>query len=146
MEQMKKRVTIELNTIIEDKGQKEYYKTKESGTYVKKGNISVLAFEETIENNERVHNLISIHPNKVTIKRTGAITMTQQFRVHQKTESQLFHSFGRMGLETTTNKLIFEELTDQNKGTLVIFYDLKINGQAERNHQLKLYFQEEEAN
>lgn len=145
MEQIKKRVTIKLNTIIEDNGQKEYYKTNEIGTYVTKGNISVLAFDETIENNENVHNVITIHPNKVTIKRTGAISMTQQFRINQKTESQLTHSFGRMGLETTTKKLKFELLPDQKKGKLVIYYSLKINGQTKRNHQLKLYFKEEEA-
>nr|WP_205138071.1 DUF1934 domain-containing protein [Virgibacillus halotolerans] len=141
---IEKKVFIELHTIIDDDGQMEYNTIKSTGIYYQKGNIDVLRFEETSEDNAPVKNFITIQPDKVNIKRNGHIVMNQQFRMRQTTENVFRHPYGTMHMETTTNKITYQPLTEQDNGSLVMSYNVKINGQEERQHKLTLTYNEED--
>ncbi|MGM8211444.1 DUF1934 domain-containing protein [Virgibacillus sp. W0430] len=144
MKRIKKKVKVNLHSIINDEGNEEHNHVLATGTFHKTGTISVLTFDENSEENGTIKNLITIHANKVNIKRTGVITMNQQFRLHKKTESQLQHPYGKMGMETFTHTLVYKPIDETSEGELFISYQVKLNGQAKRDHQLKLIFTEEE--
>lgn len=144
MKQTEKRVKISLHTMIEDNGNKEHNQVTVTGMFYQADSIHVLTFDEQHEDNNTIKNLMTIHADKVNVKRTGAVTMNQQFRLDQTTEGQFHHPFGKMGMETTTHRLIYEPLQRRKQGQLYISYHVKLDGETERAHQLKLIFIEEE--
>ena len=79
MKLVRKNISIELRTVIEDQGEKELSIIKQTGTYVKKENIEVISFIEKANELGNVENLITIRPNKINIKRSGKVEMNQQF-------------------------------------------------------------------
>ncbi|MGM8364748.1 DUF1934 domain-containing protein [Virgibacillus sp. W0181] len=144
MNRTEKKVKIKLHTVIDDNEGKEHNHIAAEGTFYQRGSTGVLTFEEKNDNNETIKNFITIHSEKVNVKRSGAITMNQQFRLHRKTESQFQHPFGQIGMETMTHTLAYEPLDQTKSGQLFISYTVKLNGETERAHQLKLIFTEEE--
>jgi uncharacterized beta-barrel protein YwiB (DUF1934 family) len=140
-----KQVFIELHTTIDDGGQMEYNTIKSTGIYYQKGNIDVLRFEEASEEHAHIKNFITIQQDKVNIKRNGPITMNQQFRMDRTTESVFRHPYGTMHMETNTDNITYQPLTDDDNGTLVMSYGVTINGQEERKHKLTLTYNEEDA-
>src|SRR5690625_5924003 len=75
----RKNVNVELRTVIEDDGDKELVIVKQKGKYYKRNNLEVLTYTEEMDEGEDVENMISIHPDKINIKRSGAISMNQIF-------------------------------------------------------------------
>ncbi|WP_174614970.1 DUF1934 domain-containing protein [Virgibacillus ihumii] len=140
-----KSITIEMQTIIDNDGQMEYNTLNEAGTYYEKDNRCILTFEETSDEGAPVKNLITINPNRVSIKRVGPVTMHQQFRTNQKTENVFQHPHGYIHMETLTDTIAFHSLTDEQNGFLTIDYSVSLNGQEERKHKLELTIKEEDA-
>ncbi|MFD1036893.1 DUF1934 domain-containing protein [Virgibacillus byunsanensis] len=138
MKSQQANVQIELKTAIEDDGQLEHSTIKQSGNFYHKNNIDVLTFKEDMEG-LIIRNMITIQKDKVSIKRTGSISMNQQFRVNQLTENVYQHPHGNIHMETFTKDM--EYLPDN--GLLTVNYIVKLNGQEERKHQLVLSFTEE---
>ena len=141
---MEKEVYIELHMTIDDDGQMEYNTIKSTGIYYQKGNLDVLRFEEAAEDDTQVNNFITIQQNKVNIKRSGHMTMNQQFRTEQITENVLKHPYGTMHMETDTKTITYQPLTDKDNGSLVMSYTVKINGQEKRKHELTLTYKQED--
>ncbi|SDM52067.1 DUF1934 domain-containing protein [Sediminibacillus halophilus] len=137
----KTAVDIKLTTEIFDLGQKDVTVVEETGSYIRKGNTAVLTFTEHQEQGEDIQALITIQPEKVSVKRTGAVHMHQVFRKKQKTENVYRHEFGTMHMETHTDQILFKALQEGKHGELFISYTTKMNGEGKRRHRLTLGFQ-----
>ncbi|WP_163969467.1 DUF1934 domain-containing protein [Oceanobacillus halotolerans] len=141
---MGRKVHIELNTTIEDDGQTEQNTLKEKGYFYQKGNIHVLTYDEKIDE-AVIKTMITIQQDKVSIKRTGMLSMHQQFHKNQLTENVYQHPHGNIHMETYTKTIDYQALTATQTGQLQLRYHVKLNGQQERKHELRLWFTEEEA-
>ncbi|MEC5424430.1 DUF1934 domain-containing protein [Virgibacillus sp. C22-A2] len=137
------KIRIELSTTIDDNGQMEYNNMKHSGNFYKKNNLDVLTFEEEAEDKSIVKNLITIQPDKVSIKRSGNVTMNQQFRANHKTENVLQHPHGIIHMETFTDLINYQSVSKTKEGRLTISYTVKLNGQEARRHDMELVYKEE---
>ncbi|WP_047980914.1 DUF1934 domain-containing protein [Ornithinibacillus contaminans] len=141
---MEQQVRIELQTVIQDNGQQEKSTTRQLGHYYQKNAIDVLSFEEKHEDAGIIKNFITIQPDKVSIKRSGLISMTQHFRANQRTENVYTHPHGHLHMETYTKAIRYQSLEDGTEGRLHIIYTVKLNGQDERNHELTLTYNKED--
>lgn len=140
MQQNSKHVNITLKTMIFDldSGEQETQEQNFTGEWTKKGDIDVLRYQEVIEEAGTIQNMIMIRPERISIKRTGAIQMNQQFQLGQKTENIYQHMHGNIHMETFVESITFTE--DTMPRVLDMNYTMKLNGQIERKHQLKLQF------
>lgn len=145
MSRLGKSVFIELRTTIDDDGQMEYNTMKNPGTFYRKGDLDVLTFEEVLEDHSKVKNLITIQKDKISIKRSGNVTMNQQFHTNRITENVFKHPHGNINMETNTQAITYESMNDFDKGKLAISYTVKLNGQEERKHELVLTYKEEDS-
>jgi uncharacterized beta-barrel protein YwiB (DUF1934 family) len=142
---LEKQVTIHLQTVIEDNGQKETNSSNQIGKFYRKDKMDVITFEEKTEDNHRIKSFITIHPEKVNIKRSGIISMNQQFHKEKITENVYTHPHGNIHMETYTNSIDYQALSNQQDGQLNIDYTVKLNGQEERKHKLTLTLKKEDA-
>lgn len=145
MDSFSKKVSVELRTVIDDAGTKEYNTVNQTGNFFKKDKFDVLTYDEEVEQGPPVRNLITIYPDKVSIKRTGIVKMHQQFQVNQLTENLYKHPHGNIHMETFTNAINYQELTLEHHGFLAIDYTVRLNGQEDREHQLQLAIKEEDS-
>lgn len=145
MTQQGRNVMIELSTSILDNGSQEESHMKHSGEFFQKGKLDVLRYVEQGEDGSSTKSLITIQPDKVSIKRTGNVTMNQQFQQGQITENMLKHPYGSMHMETSTQTISYQAPSEHSEGRLIIDYTVKLNGQDERSHEIKLTFTEEGA-
>lgn len=137
----KKEVQLKLRTEIQELGEKAVTTIEEPGFFYQKGNTSVVKFTEHEE--EDIYSLITIHPDKVSIKRTGSVNMHQIFKKKQLTENVYKHAYGTILMETYTDQIQFQEPVHNRGGRLFISYTTKINGEGNRRHRLTLTFKEE---
>jgi uncharacterized beta-barrel protein YwiB (DUF1934 family) len=144
MDTIQKNVAIQLLTVIDDDGQKEYNDQKQSGSYFRKKDLDVLIFEEKLNDGATIKNLITIQQHKVSINRTGAVMMNQKFLAEKITENIYHHAHGKIHMETYTESIDYSQSEDSIEGLLRIHYTVKLNGQNKRKHILKLTYKEEE--
>ncbi|HLS10237.1 DUF1934 domain-containing protein [Lentibacillus sp.] len=144
MEDGSKHVTVELQTAIEDNGQKEYNTVRETGRLHQQANMDVLTYAETAEDGSTINNMITIHTDKVSVKRTGPVRMLQTFREQKSSENVFQHPHGNIHMETYTKAINYQALSAQQNGLLTIDYTVRLNGQDERAHQLVLQIQSKE--
>jgi len=140
MESKKIPVMIKLMTWIHDDGEEEKSSTQHIGTLRRAKHADILTYEEDFEG-YAIRNLITIKPDSANIKRSGAIGMHQSFRHESITENMYQHPHGSLHMETKTERLFHEIGT--NSGVLEIVYTVKLNGLNERNHQLRVEYEEE---
>ena len=140
-----KNVNIELRTVIEDDGEKELMIVKQTGKYFRRRNIEVLTYTEKTDGEEDIKNMISIYPDKINIKRTGAISMNQLFLKGRLTESLYRHPYGNIHMEIDTVSMSYESMQETGRGQAVIAYQAMLNGNKKRNHYLTLTFMEEKS-
>lgn len=143
MEAQHLRVSGTLQTEITDDKESEHITTHFNGEFYHRQNMDVLTFQEKNNEDLSIKNLITIHTDKVSIKRTGDITMHQQFRAQQTTENVFKHPHVNIHMETYTQKLDYYAPSCMDTGKLSITFTVKLNGQAERNHQLTLLIKED---
>lgn len=145
MDTIQKKVKITLSVKINDQGQLEDNTSTHIGNYYRKGNMDVLTYEENIEDTATINNFITIQADKVSIKRTGVVSMTQKFRTNQITENIYKHPHGSLHMETFTDTITHQQLDEHGGGHVSIFYKVKLNGQEERAHKLVLHYKEEDS-
>ncbi|OZU88476.1 hypothetical protein CIL03_12585 [Virgibacillus indicus] len=143
MNPLNKSVTIELRTTIDDNGQMEYNTIKQQGNFYKRNELDVLTYEEKVDGQGAIKNLITIQPDRVSIKRSGNVTMNQKFRSNHTTENVFQHPHGNIHMETFTNSIRYKIADHNVEGELNIFYTVKLNGQEERKHELVLTYKED---
>lgn len=145
MQQLKSNVLVHLDMVIHDGEAMEESKVKAAGVFQQKSNLAVLTYKETIEGHGEVNTFITIQPERVSIKRTGVVTMHQQFRINQRTENVYQHPHGNIHMETFTDEIYFSPLEQGKSGQLKLTYSVKLNGQDERKHTLELLVIEEDS-
>ncbi|MFA1822436.1 DUF1934 domain-containing protein [Virgibacillus oceani] len=145
MEALHKKVRIILRTTITDQKDTEENELIHTGYFYRNNTFDVLKFDEKLEEGVSVRNLITLQKEKVTIKRSGAVSMNQKFEEDKITENVYHHPHGTMHMETFTNTVYYQPLDEMNKGQLKMDYQVTLNGQANRNHELMLIFKEENA-
>lgn len=139
----RKQIEVELRTVIDRNGEKEMSIIKHTGEYIQKKDIEIIRFVEKREDIGNVRNYITIQKNKVTIRRSGAISMSHQFEVGKKSESLYRHPYGSLHFTITTKSLSCNPLSKRNKGEVIVIYDALINGIEEQEHHLTLTYMEE---
>ncbi|GAB4074838.1 hypothetical protein GCM10028778_23410 [Barrientosiimonas marina] len=141
---MKQQVAVELSTVITDNSDRDENTVKATGYFYPNQTMDVLTYEETTEDGLTVKNMLTLSYDKVSVKRTGPVSMYQQFRKQALTENVYQHPYGHIHMETFTRSISYQRLTDDENGKLVMSYKLKLNGADERHHQLILTIQPEE--
>lgn len=144
MNETKKRVAVELKTTIQDAADKEMNAVKANGVFVQSAGRDVLSYKEKVDDMD-ITTMITIQQEKVSIKRSGAVSMHQQFRLGQLTENVYKHPHGNIHMETFTNTIVYEQLQPSKSARLRLKYTVKLNGQDERNHMLELFIKEEDS-
>lgn len=143
MEAQHQSVSGSLFMEITDDGEAEQTTTHFIGDFYHREKMDVITFQEENDNDLSIKNLITIQNDKVSIKRTGDITMHQQFRVNHTTENVFKHPHVNIHMETYTHKLRYQAPSNKSAGELSIHFTVKLNGQEERDHQLTLLIEED---
>lgn len=144
MGQGRRNIVIHLKTTIDQDGEKEYTTIQANGHFFHKDGVDVLIYNELYDD-EAVRNLVTIRPERTTIKRSGALAMNQQFYVNQKTETYYRHPYGRLHMETYTHAITYESITHRGRGRLIVDYTATLNQAEKRRHLLELTYYEEES-
>lgn len=139
----KKKITVTLKTTIDDGDLREYNKVSEIGDLFLNEKRNVITFMEKTEDSGEIKNFITIQKDRVTVKRSGYVTMNQIFQENRTTENVYRHPHGAFHMETFTRNIDYRISSDNTKGQLSIDYTVKLNGQEERNHKLELIYAEE---
>ncbi|HEY4600770.1 MAG TPA: DUF1934 domain-containing protein [Cerasibacillus sp.] len=134
---MGQTITITLDMVIDDCGQTEQTTLKETGQYFQRKNFDVLMFTEH-HDEQSVQTRMTIHADYVNIKRSGHIEMNQQFRLKKWTENVYQHPYGTIHMETYTKAIIYQRPENAKPGSLILEYDVKLNGQDPRRHRLEV--------
>lgn len=135
-----KQVNIYLHTEIDDDGDKETVSERHTGTYFKKGDKAVLLYTDQQNEIGEIKNLITIQPEKLSVKRSGAISMQQIFLVGKQTECMYQHPYGRFLMEIKTTALDMTAVTEKS-GKIVVEYDMLFQG-TNRHYKLTMDFKE----
>ncbi|QGH36382.1 DUF1934 family protein [Gracilibacillus salitolerans] len=139
----KSPVSIKMTMEIIDQGNKDITIVEEQGQLLEKDDTTVLKFSETNENNEQTASLITIQPDKVSVKRSGAVSMLQKFQRKQLTENVYRHPFGTMHMETETDQILYQAPVANKSGELFISYQTSLNGETPRRHRLTIRLNKE---
>src|SRR5690554_5572332 len=127
----KKHVNINLKTIINDGLMKEENELSTAGEFLQKGNLDVIKFKEKFEESE-ITTLVTIQKEKVSIKRSGVVSMHQQFWLDRLTENVYKHPHGNIHMETFTTNMTYIPFETNRTAKLELVYSVKLNGQTER--------------
>lgn len=138
-----KEVEIMLRTQIVDQAETEKNESMHTGRFHRNEKFDVLQFDEVLEGIGNIRNMVTVQKEKVTIKRSGAVSMHQKFQINHITENIYHHHHGTLHLETFTDSIHYEPLDETGDGQLHMLYHVKLNGQDTRKHELMLIFKEE---
>ncbi|WP_163539765.1 DUF1934 domain-containing protein [Gracilibacillus sp. YIM 98692] len=141
----KSPVSLKMTMEIYDTGNKEVTVVEEKGTLMERSNTSVLTFSEHNENDEKINSMITIQPEKVSVKRSGAVAMHQKFQKKQITENVYRHEFGTIHMETHTDQILYEAPKGNKYGKLFVSYQTSLNGEDPRRHRLTIQLQKNES-
>jgi uncharacterized beta-barrel protein YwiB (DUF1934 family) len=141
---LEKQVRIHLHTVIEDNGLIETNTSEQLGKFYRKDTMDVITFEEKTEEGFTIKSLITIQPEKVNIKRSGIVSMNQQFLKEKITENVYTHPHGNIHMENFTKSIDYQAFEGKNEGFLKIDYTVKLNGQDKRNHMIMLKMMKED--
>lgn len=104
---LKSPVSIKMTTEIDDEGQKDINVIEQKGQLYEKDDTTVLTFSENNEHGERTDSLITIYSDRVSVKRSGAVSMLQKFQNDKVTETSYRHQFGTIQMTTETDEIIY---------------------------------------
>ncbi|KAB8127160.1 DUF1934 domain-containing protein [Gracilibacillus oryzae] len=135
---IKSPVSLKMTMEINDRGTKDVTIIEEKGQLLEKDTTAILTFSESNENDEQIHSFITIKPDSISVKRSGAVNMHQKFIRKQITENVYRHEFGTIHMETTTDQIIYQPPEGQKQGKLFISYSTSLNGDTPRRHRLTI--------
>lgn len=144
MEEIKETVAITLETTIRDGKDLQTETVKAEASLLQTATHAMVQFKHEMEETI-VDTVFIIKAGKVTLKRTGAYQLTQQFNLNRKTESHYRHPYGSFNLSTETQKIDFIPLSSSERGRLTMDYQTVLNGETKRRHTLRLIIEEEQA-
>ncbi len=135
-------VRIQMNTIIRDDDTMDRIEHSFKGTVATNDRMTVIIYREQLEDDHYVDTLMTITAEKVNVKRSGAISMNQSFIEQARTECLYTHPHGNMHMETFTTDA--SHTTNELGGKVVLTYEVKLNGEDSRQHELELIYKKEE--
>ena len=136
-------VKIKLQTEIHDGNDRQRTNVKSTGELFQADRQTVVRFTEKIDDQPDVSTMVTIKPDRVSIKRSGGAEMHQQFRLERPTEMVYSHQFGAIRMETLTRDFNYRPLTNEQDAKLTINYTTKMDGEKEREHTLSLTIEED---
>ncbi|UOQ94992.1 DUF1934 domain-containing protein [Halobacillus shinanisalinarum] len=136
-------VKLKLITEIRDVDRKEEMTLSEPGKFYTRDETEVLTFTEHPEEGEPVNTMVTIKPDHISIKRTGAVDMRQVFQRKRETENIYRHTYGDFHMRTWTDQIEYRSLTEASQGRLFISYQMTLNDDVTQRHRLTLIFEEE---
>jgi uncharacterized beta-barrel protein YwiB (DUF1934 family) len=131
-------ISLKMTMEINDSGNKDVTIVEEAGQLLTKEMTTILTFSEYNENNEQINSFITIKPDSVSVKRSGAVSMHQKFIQKQITENVYRHEFGTIHMETATDQITYQQPEEQKQGKLFIRYTTSLNGDKPRKHRLTI--------
>lgn len=134
----KQSVHVTLDTTITEGGHTQKESVRVTGEVIGLGMKRMVKFTETNDQNETIDTVMMLSEDKVTLKRTGAIQMSQQFIESQKTESHYQHPLMRFRIETYTDTIEYSYKESGAALALTMHYRTVIDGEGERTHTLNL--------
>ncbi len=134
----KQVVQVTLDTTITEDGHTQTESVRATGEVIGLGMKRMVTFTETNDQDEAIKTVMMLSDDKVTLKRTGAIHMSQQFIESQKTESHYQHPLMRFRIETYTDTIEYSYKESKAALSLTMRYRTAIDGEGERTHTLNL--------
>ena len=120
--------------------EKDYIDVITPGQYFERDNRHYLVYEEVLEGCDTpIHNLITIAPEKISIRKNGVVATEMVFRPHHTTNTYYSTPFGNLDLSVTTHRI---EVNVRVEGIAAdIRYRLMINGEQKNDCFVKLLVQ-----
>lgn len=137
---LKNEVILRIEAKIADGQEEEYYQYKAVGTMHEKGGVTYVQYEEELTEGGKVTNLIKISPKaqELVVHRKGFVTMRQQFLPGKTTSGTYITPYGRLPYEIKTNRWHFIWDKGEEKGKLVIHYEMTLAASEMRTHEFSI--------
>jgi len=133
----KEIVKLKMTMEIFDLGNKDISVIEEEGYLQQKGELTVLIFTENKGTENETRSMITMKPDEISVKRSGAVSMIQKFKKKETTENVYRHPYGMIHMKTMTDQL----QVDLDKGNIFISYKTNLNGGNSRRHRLTIRYQ-----
>lgn len=134
-------VAVEMRSVIEEQGEKELIVNQHIASYTKKDQIEVIRFSEDTTDFGNIDQMITIHPDKVNVNRTGSVRMNQKFVEGKLSECLYRHPYGAFRIEYYTKSLTKRKVDQTTEITII--YDAEMEEGRKRHHHLTLTYKEE---
>lgn len=134
-------VAVEMRSVIEEQGEKELIVDKHTASYTKRDQIEVIRFTDDKTDFGEVNHMITIHPDKVNVSRTGSVRMNQKFVEGALSECLYRHPYGAFRIEYYTKSLTMKR--SEQSTEINIIYDSEMEEGHKRRHHLTLTYTEE---
>ena len=122
---MTKDVIVTVSGLDIDSQDADSIEVVTAGKYLKKGDHSIVKFEEVVESVGITRNVIKFGEDHAEVSRSGAMEMYLYFYPGKKTSSDYKTPFGNILVGINTTKYDFSE--DENDINIGIGYELSIN-------------------
>ena len=123
---MKKNVVITVRGLQAEVNADEAIEVISAGTYLRKGEMHYLSYEEADEDGKITKNRIKISPDSIEMTKQGTITTQMFFAMGNKQYSCYTTPFGDMTLGISTKSIKVEE--EESSLQVNLRYGLEVNG------------------
>ncbi|WP_026695960.1 DUF1934 domain-containing protein [Peribacillus kribbensis] len=138
----KKNVKITVKTTITNDGDSETFELKTSGVLHSKASADYLQYEEHDENG-KIQTLVKFNDTDVMLKRSGSVKMKQNFHEAETTNGYYESMYGRLLMETNTQKIVREWDSVQREGLIRLLYRLNMQGNSLGTYLMEITYREE---
>ena len=114
---MKKDVIVTVSGLLyvgKGEDEQDYIDVITPGRYYEKNDRHYIVYDEVMEGlEEPVHNLMSIAPDRVMLKKSGMIATQMEFCPKQHTDTYYSTPFGRIDMDIYTQRIRIQESEDE---------------------------------
>ncbi|MBP2640696.1 MAG: hypothetical protein H6Q66_1647 [Firmicutes bacterium] len=141
---MKQVLVTVTGTQCDINGEEHQIKLQALGRCYEKNGVHYVIYEENQSSGmQGTITTLKIYPDHVVLLRSGEIEQKLDFYLQRKTYGQYTTAFGRMQIEVTAKVLEISPWTGDNPVSVVIHYDLEIDGQWQSMNRLMIVIQED---
>lgn len=139
-----KPVKIHLQTTVSNGNEKETYELLTFGTLQKKNNTLYLRYDEVQEDLQKTKTVVKWSDEEVFIMRSGHVKMRQRFIKNVMTTSTFESPIATLQMLTTAKSMKNSWDSEKSEGTMVLIYDLNMQGNDVGEYEMKITYKEEE--
>jgi len=141
---MKQVLVTVTGTQCDINGEEHQIKLQALGRCYEKNGVHYVIYDENQSSGmQGTITTLKIYPDHVVLLRSGEIEQKLDFYLQRKTYGQYTTAFGRMQIEVTAKVLEISPWTGDNPVSVVIHYDLEIDGQWQSMNRLMIVIQED---